>query len=57
METFVPLRAGVSQQEVACTFRAWPSVALMLCQSLLRASQARRPLQTKMLLLPFFFFF
>lgn len=27
METFVPLRAGGSQQEVACTFRAWPSVA------------------------------
>lgn len=27
METFVPLRAGGSQQEVACTFRAWPSMA------------------------------
>lgn len=27
METFVPLRAGGCQQEVACTLRAWPSVA------------------------------
>lgn len=27
METFVPLRAGGSQQEVACTFRACPSMA------------------------------
>lgn len=27
MGTFVPLRAGGSQQEVACTFRAWPSEA------------------------------
>lgn len=54
METFVPLRAGGCQQEVDCTFRACLLWLPMLFQSLLRASQARRPLQTKMLFLPFF---